>query len=158
MKNRITIYLAIIMIVLMSASIIVYLSQDHVAPVINVPQGEITYIEGQDMGVLLVGVTAIDDRDENISPDVRIYDIAVLDSGNQALVTYAVYDHSNNLGKATKLVNYIAREQDKKALDSDVNAEDEIESADKTEDSDKSENDKKTTEETTEETHEEPVE
>ena len=158
MKNRITIYLGLIMTALLALSIIVYMGQDHKAPVINVPEGELTYTEGEDTDVLLVGVTATDDEDDNLSSSVRIYDIAVMEDGNQALVTYAVYDNSNNLGKATKMVKYVAG-RDKQ---SETKVEESSNSS--ADDSDKEESDKKTdaktTEKTTEskKTTEEPVE
>ena len=107
MKNRITICLAIIAVILMAACVFEYMNQDHIPPEILVPESDMTYVEGQDNSALLIGVSATDNKDDNLSTDVRIYDIAVLDNGTQALVTYAVYDSSNNLGKATKLVEYI---------------------------------------------------
>lgn len=81
---------------------------DRVAPVVSVPTAEITYKEGDPYDVLLVGASAYDNKDGDLSSDVRIYDIAVTGNGYEALVTYAVYDHSNNLGKGSKLVKYIA--------------------------------------------------
>lgn len=114
MKARIVIYLAIVTIMLTVVSVFVYLQQDHTSPEIDVPGGEITYIEGEEDVVLLDGVKARDDIDGDISSDIRIYDIAVLENGNQALVTYAVYDKSNNLGKATRMVNYEARKTEAK--------------------------------------------
>lgn len=108
MKTRIVIYLAIATIALTVISVFVYLQQDHTAPEIDVPSGEITYVEGQGDEVLLSGVKASDDKDGDLSKYIRIYDVAVLENGRQALVTYAVYDKSNNLGKATKMVNYEA--------------------------------------------------
>ena len=150
MKNRITIYLALITVVLMTLSIIIYLRQDHKPPVIKVPDGELTYIEGQNTDVLLVGVSAVDNVDDNVSSDVRIYDVAVLDDGKQALVTYAVYDSSYNLGKATKLVKYTARQgSDSK---DDINDSDKDKSEDRTTEESKTKEDdaKKTTEESKE--------
>ena len=114
MKARIVIYLAIVTIMLTVVSVFVYLEQDHTSPEIDVPEGEITYIEGEGDSVLLDGVKARDDVDGDLSSDIRIYDVAVLENGNQALVTYAVYDKSNNLGKATRMVNYEARKAEAK--------------------------------------------
>ena len=145
MKNRITIYLGIIMIVLLSISIIVYVSQDHVAPKITVPASDMTYIEGQDTSVLLEGVSAVDDKDDNLTKDVRIYDIAILDNGIQAAVTYAVYDYSNNLGKATKIVNYQSDSQSKKTESASV--EDGKDTEPSEEEKKDEDNDKSTTEE-----------
>ena len=158
MKNRITIYLGIIMIALLAFSMIVYMSQDHEAPTIKVPEGELTYIEGQDTGVLLVGVTASDNKDDNLSAAVRIYDVAVMEGGNQALVTYAVYDSSNNLGKATKMVSYIARQEKQDKASSDEADTDEKDDASTDEKDEKTTDEKKTEEEKTEEPVEEGYE
>lgn len=108
MRTRIVIYLAMITIALTAISAFVYIQQDHTAPEIDVPANEITYEEGQEDSVLLAGVKARDDVDGDLTSDIRIYDVAVLENGSQALVTYAVYDKSNNLGKATKMINYVA--------------------------------------------------
>jgi hypothetical protein len=57
MKTRIVIYLAIVTIMLTVISVFVYLQQDHTAPEIDVPAGDITYVAGQDDdAVLLQGV------------------------------------------------------------------------------------------------------
>ena len=157
MKNKITIYLAMITIVLLASGIIVYLSQDHIAPEIIVPETEMTYIEGQDNSILLIGVTATDNKDDNLSPDIRIYDVAVLDNGIQALVTYAVYDHSNNLGKATKLVNYMADPNMPGAVSTDTEEDDGLSDAEDESDIDDentTEDSKKDEEETTEQVEE----
>lgn len=114
MKTRIVIYLAIVTIMLTVISVFVYLQQDHTSPEIDVPGGGITYIEGEEDAVLLAGVKARDDVDGDLSSEIRIYDVAVLENGQQALVTYAVYDKSNNLGKATRMVNYEASKTEAK--------------------------------------------
>lgn len=154
MKNRITICLGMVMIVLLIISVITYMGQDHTAPVVHVPEGEMTYIEGQNTDILLLGVTATDNKDDNLSAGVRIYDVAVLDNGTQALVTYAVYDKSNNLGKATKLVNYIAKQDvgNKKAENSSEDEKNDNTEVEKTTEDDKEEDteEEKTTEKNSE--------
>lgn len=107
MKSKITIILfgiAAILFALCSSAVLV---GDRTAPEVTAPVKDITYTEGDDYAVLLDGVSAYDPEDGDISDKVRIYDIAVMDQGGKALVTYAVYDEAYNLGKATKVVNYI---------------------------------------------------
>ena len=145
MKTRIVIYLAIATIALTVISVFVYLQQDHTAPEIDVPAGEITYVEGQEDEVLLSGVKASDDKDGDLSKDIRIYDVAVLENGRQALVTYAVYDKSNNLGKATKMVTYEALKPEAKK------SEEEEKKEEATTEEVKEEKTEATTEEVTEE-------
>lgn len=127
MKNKINIVLALITLALMGASVFVYMKQDHVPPVINISENEITYESGQDESVLLKGVTAQDDKDGDLTASIRLYDIAVLEDGNQAVVTYAVYDKSNNLGKATRVINYKGKQNSTK-IDSESDESKESES------------------------------
>ncbi len=107
MKTRITIILGIATLILGSVSVVSIISSDNKAPEIIVPETEIIYMEDADHSSLLNGVKATDNRDGDISGQVRIYDVAVIDGEKQALVTYAVYDSSYNLGKATKVVSYM---------------------------------------------------
>ncbi len=90
---------------------------DRTAPQIAVPTADLTYVEGEPLSNLLYGVSAYDNKDGDLSSSVRIYDIAVTNGGTEALVTYAVYDYSNNLAKVSKLVKYV--NADDKTSDSD---------------------------------------
>jgi len=106
MKSKITIVLTIVTLALIFLCASSTLMKDRQAPEILVPEVMITYMEGSDESVLLEGVTAKDDKDGDISSNVRIYDIAVLEDGTRAQVTYAVYDSSYNLGKGSRVVLY----------------------------------------------------
>lgn len=108
MKGRIIVILVMTTLVLLGASGFVYITQDHTAPVIEVPAEPLLYTEGENESVLLKGVTASDAEDGDLTDEVRIYDVAVLDNGKQAIVTYAVYDSHNNLGKESRLIDYKA--------------------------------------------------
>lgn len=108
-----------------------YLFSDRIAPEITVPFADIVYEEGADMEVLLKGVSAIDDVDGDISGDVRIYDIAVMADGENALITYAVYDKSYNLAKAYKVVSYVPKQPVKDDESDEEGAEQKKETADK---------------------------
>ena len=143
MKTKIVIYLAMVTIALTVISVFAYMQQDHTAPTIDVPEGDITYIEGQGEDVLLSGVKASDDKDGDLSKYIRIYDVAVLENGKQALVTYAVYDKSNNLGKASRMVSYEAVKTEEKKSEEEDKEEEKTEEA-------KEEKTEATTEEVTE--------
>ena len=108
MKGRIIAILGIATLALIGASGFVYVTQDHTAPVIEVPSEPFLYTEGENENVLLKGVTATDNEDGDLTDQVRIYDVSVLDNGKQAIVTYAVYDSRNNLGKESRLIDYKA--------------------------------------------------
>lgn len=145
MKTKITIFLMIATLVLGFMSVTSILAEDRKAPEITVPQADMVYYELDDQSTLLAGVTAIDNKDGDISSQVRIYDVAVIDGNQRALVTYAVYDSSYNLGKATKVVSYVPGKNGPGNEEEEVSIVDMVEDA--TED---------TTEETTETTTEAP--
>ncbi len=107
MRKTATALLFVSTIALGVACVCSRLFSDRVAPVVTVPAGDITYKEGDPYDSLLIGASAHDNKDGDLSKNVRIYDIAVTGNGTEALVTYAVYDYSNNLGKGSKLVKYI---------------------------------------------------
>jgi len=110
MKKLLTILLIITTLVFGVLCVYSRVSGDRVKPEITVPSGDLTYTKGQNSSQLLVGATAYDNRDGDITANIRIYDIAVIEDKNSALITYAVYDKAFNLGKATKVVRYIAEE------------------------------------------------
>lgn len=144
MKKMITILLFITTICLGVLCFITIMLKDDMPPVITVPAEDMTYAEGGDTTALLSGVKAKDDNDGDVSNRVRIYDISPMEDGSTALVTYAVYDNSYNLGKATKIVNYSAAEKTTTETDNTIEEAASVdENADKEED--------KTTEVTTEE-------
>lgn len=106
MTKKISIVLSIVAAILLVGCIVVYTTKDRTAPVINIPGTEVTYQEGDEYDDLLEGVTAWDSKDGDVTEDVRIYSVAVTDNGRKAVVTYAVYDGSANLAKASRTVGY----------------------------------------------------
>lgn len=127
MRRIVTIILSMACVFMCFLCIIVAMVNDDTQPVIMVPAGEITYEEGSDTQELLKGIKAEDEKDGDISDLVRIYNISVTDNGVRALVTYAVYDSSYNLGKATRVVNYVAKAawQEENTENDDETTEDE---------------------------------
>lgn len=108
MRVKITIGMAVITLGLSGLCAVAYLSEDRKSPVITVPEEMITYTQGEDTSVLLQGVTAMDDIDGDITGKVRISNIDVIGDESKAVVTYAVYDKENNIGKTNRTVNYVA--------------------------------------------------
>ncbi|MGN0165976.1 MAG: HYR domain-containing protein [Lachnospiraceae bacterium] len=106
MKKKITLTLGVVAVVLLILCIVSRITQDNTAPVIKVSDVKLTYTEGGDYTGLFEGVTATDNKDGNLTDAVRIYDIAILADGKTAQVTYAVYDSSYNMAKATRTVAY----------------------------------------------------
>ena len=106
MKKSMSFILTAIAVVLLACCIFVYITEDRKAPELMIPEATITYQEGASQSVLLADVTAWDTRDGDLSDQVRIYSIAVLENGREAVVTYAVYDKAANITKKTRTVAY----------------------------------------------------
>lgn len=136
MRIRSVVLLVIICIILGMCCVGSYIMRDKVAPEIKVPTGELVYTEGGDTDSLLEGAIAYDNKDGDLSRDVRIYDIAVMEDGKHALVTYAVYDYSDNLAKKNLIVKYVPRgaatteaepDDDEKTIDENTETDENIE-------------------------------
>lgn len=106
MKKRITVILTLAVILLGGYSVLTWMGKDRTAPVISIPEISMTYEEGTDPSVLLAGVTAQDNRDGNVTKNVRVADISALNDKTKAKVTFAVYDSSYNLAKKSTIVTY----------------------------------------------------
>lgn len=83
-----------------------HLNTDTVPPVIAIPEEEAVYEEGMDKALLLEGVTATDDVDGDVSDSLMVESVIPLDDGQTATVIYYAKDRSNNVTKATRIVQY----------------------------------------------------
>lgn len=97
----------------------VAVSSDRKGPEIEVPSGaDVTYEEGSDTAFLLEGVTAVDDRDGDVTSSLVIENIFLSDDHTSASVIYAAKDSHNNVTKVTRRVNYKASAGDAAEADS----------------------------------------
>lgn len=108
-KRKLTITLAIICAVGLIASVIIYLNKDRTEPVIEYT-GEVTYKEGEDTSKLLEGVTAIDNKDGDVSDTLMIESIYTSD--NTAKIVYCAYDSSYNVAKLQRIVPFEKAEEE----------------------------------------------
>ena len=111
-EKHVVILLSIAVVILAVLSGMCVVMQDRKAPVITIPEEEITYVEGKDKAILMEDVTAWDDRDKDVTSCVRVDSIIPDKGGKTAVVVYAVYDESNNIAKAKRVVNYQSTEQE----------------------------------------------
>ncbi len=107
-KRAITVILAVLCIAGIGSSVFVYLGRDRKGPVIQVPAEQISYREGAETKELLKGVTAMDDRDGDVSDSLLVEKVLPSDDGSTAQVIYAAMDKSNNVTKAYRSVEYIS--------------------------------------------------
>lgn len=85
--------------------------QDDVTPPeIRFPEGAVLYEEGTDSSFLLEGVQAIDDLDGDVSDTLVIESIIPMQDSTSATVLYYAKDKSNNIAKATRIVEYMPEE------------------------------------------------
>ena len=113
MRQRYVIIPMIIGIALfVSLSVYTRLTRDSISPRIEIPEESVTYEEGTDTSVLLEGVSAWDNVDDNITEFVRVDSVIPNEDYKSAVVTYAVYDSSNNVGKVTRTVKFIPLEKE----------------------------------------------
>lgn len=80
---------------------------DKVAPVISFPEESVLYEEGSDTALLLEGVTAIDDVDGDVSDTLLVESIIPMQDETTATVLYYAKDTNNNVGQATRRINYM---------------------------------------------------
>lgn len=105
-KRGITVILAVLCLAGIGGSVFVYLGRDRKGPVIQVPAEQISYREGAAEEELLKGVTAMDDRDGDVSDSLMVEKILPSDDGSTAQVIYAAMDKSNNVTKAYRSITY----------------------------------------------------
>ena len=73
--------------------------EDHVAPVITCSEDELTLsVKENQEEALMKGIKATDNRDGDLTKEVRISSISHFISGNKRTVTYVVFDKSNQMG------------------------------------------------------------
>ncbi len=83
------------------------LTADRKAPVITVQNVGVTYTKGDSDQVLLVGVTAKDDKDGDVSSSIIVEGMVIMEDGVSAKVCYVAKDKSNNISRAYRVVNYV---------------------------------------------------
>jgi hypothetical protein len=93
-------------VILLLLSVANTLTKDRKAPTITIPDKKITYTQGESTDKLLEGVKAWDDVDKDLTDELRVDSVIPDEDETTAVVTYAVYDSSNNVTKKKRIVNY----------------------------------------------------
>ena len=97
-------------IVLLAVCLFLYLGKDRTAPVISFGENLASYEEGMDEELLLQGVTAMDDKDGDVSDSLLVEKIAGT-NGKEVIVTYVARDSANNVGKASRMFSTAGNNQ-----------------------------------------------
>lgn len=95
------------------------LTEDRKAPEIHFQDNEITYVQGEDYEELLLGVTATDNKDGDVTDSLVVESVYPNDDGNTATIVYVARDSSNNIAKANKIVKYQMNSSKETQTDSD---------------------------------------
>ena len=89
-------------VVLLVVCLVLYLGKDRKGPEIFFDEEkQIEYAEGMDEELLLEGVTAVDDKDGDVSDSLLVEKVAGT-NGKEVIVTYVARDGANNVGKASR--------------------------------------------------------
>ena len=80
-----------------------YLQMDRTAPVITLPDAELTYTTGTNTDKLLEGVTAYDSHDGDVTDSLLIEKVTETGNG-EVIVTYAAVDSSNNVTELSRIL------------------------------------------------------
>ena len=108
MKKGLVAMLLLACAALLAGNVVIYIGKDRNGPEITVPQEELTYVAGSDTSALLSGVTAVDDRDGDVTSTVTVESIIPNEDQTGASVIYVAKDSKNNVTKATRLISYAA--------------------------------------------------
>lgn len=101
-------------VVLGAAAFFVSGTKDKKAPEITVSESEVSYVTGESYDTLLEGVTAMDNKDGDLTDEIFIDRIVPMTGSDKAIVYYAVTDKSNNVGTAKRIVKYYNNSEDAK--------------------------------------------
>lgn len=100
--------IAALIIIMIGVSIFFFLTDDREGPGIQYTDEMITYHEGDDTKELLKDVTAIDEKDGDVSSSLIIENMIILSDNQKAKIIYAAKDSKNNITKISRIVNYVA--------------------------------------------------
>lgn len=101
MEKKIVIILCVLDVILLGLSIFLYVGEDRTPPVIAFSGDAPVYREGMDEAELLEGVSAMDDRDGDVTDSLLVEKISGTGEGT-VIVTYAARDGANNVEKVSR--------------------------------------------------------
>jgi len=108
-RNGLLIVLLVICLLLFGAYLVYERSVlDKTPPLISIEEGEqmLQLSVTDDRQLLLQGVRATDDRDGDVTKQIVVESVDQLNADEQVVVTYAAFDSSGNVSKATRTVQY----------------------------------------------------
>lgn len=92
------------------------MAEDNTAPKISFTEGVPEVSVNDPESALIAGVTAKDKRDGDVSSSIIVESVKLTEEGNTATVTYAAFDKSGNVAKASREIVYTDYESPKFSL------------------------------------------
>lgn len=106
------IFLCVLCVATTVSAVVLSMRRDKKGPVITVPEdGTITYRAEEDKKILLEGVTAVDEKDGDVSDTLMVESVRQTGNNDKAVVTYTALDHSHNVSKASCIVKFQQEDQ-----------------------------------------------
>lgn len=101
-----TIFVLIVMLLLTGWTVVQELRKDTTAPVFSDPLEEVHISISDEPSAMLAQLTATDDRDGNLTDNIRIERISRFGDQNQVDVSFVVFDHAGNMSRHYRTVYY----------------------------------------------------
>lgn len=101
--NKLSIILTSISILALSVCMFISRGEDKIPPVITFSANRLVYSENIEKDKLLESVSAMDDRDGDVTDTVVIEKLTKTSDGKGVIITYAARDHSNNFAKSSRI-------------------------------------------------------
>ncbi len=109
-RKRITILATVLLVTVGSATAIYgvthVMRKDHVPPKITMDSEAMDVSVSYTQEDLLRGVTAKDNRDGDVTGEIVVESISEINPDHMAVATYAAFDHSGNVSKATRTLTF----------------------------------------------------
>lgn len=108
-KKELRIYIILLLLLVLAACVYFFLVRqidDSRPPEITILSDTLDISVSDPEEALLTGVTAQDDRDVDVTDLLVVEKISDLSPEHTAIVTYAAFDHSGNVAKATRTIHY----------------------------------------------------
>lgn len=107
MKKSLIIVTATACLLICVGTAVLVIQKDRTGPRIQITENNgFVYQEGADRDELLQGVTAIDEKDGDVSQSLVVESVKPSDLGDTAEITYAAMDKSHNVTKQKHTVQY----------------------------------------------------
>ncbi len=107
MRKLYLVGVAVVGILLAAGAVWAVMTQDREGPVITIDETQqISWHTDMEKAELLQGVTAVDEKDGDVTDTLIVESIKPQPAGDEAIVTYVAKDNSHNVTKATRKVGY----------------------------------------------------